>query len=128
MKQDTKRMQQRRQNAASVSNHSFFFHWYGCGSNVCFEETNDPLNTLLTSPLLKDGAAQESQYELRKRQLTAELASVELKLNQKKKLIQSKRRSTIGSIGDGILSDSKKSRRRKLVEADLDNTLGNDGT
>ncbi|CAO3694339.1 unnamed protein product [Umbelopsis ramanniana] len=90
LKQDTKRMQQRRQNAAS------------------------------------DGAAQESQYELRKRQLTAELASVELKLNQKKKLIQSKRRSTIGSIGDGILSDSKKSRRRKLVEADLDNTLGND--
>ncbi|KAH8553072.1 hypothetical protein BGW37DRAFT_281640 [Umbelopsis sp. PMI_123] len=73
-----------------------------------------------------DGTAQESQYEIRKRQLTAELASVELKLNQKKKLIQTKRRSTIGSIGDGITADSKKSRRRKLVEADLDNTLGND--
>jgi hypothetical protein len=121
-------MQQRRQNAASVSNQFFLSLVYGCGRDVWFEETKDPLNTLLTSPLLKDGAAQESQYELRKRQLTAELASVELKLNQKKKLIQSKRRSTIGSIGDGILSDSKKSRRRKLVEADLDNTLGNDGT
>ncbi|KAI8575961.1 hypothetical protein K450DRAFT_259174 [Umbelopsis ramanniana AG] len=91
LKQDTKRMQQRKQNAAS------------------------------------DGTAQESQYEIRKRQLTAELASVELKLDQKKKMIQSKRRSTIGSIGDGIMSESKKSRRRKLVEADLDNTLGNDG-
>ncbi|KAI9280168.1 Spc19-domain-containing protein [Umbelopsis sp. AD052] len=87
LKEDTKRMQQRKQNAAS------------------------------------DGTAQDSQYELRKRQLTAELASIELKLDQKKKMIQAKRRTT---IGDGIMSESKKSRRRKLVEADLDNTLGND--
>ena len=70
--------------------------------------------------------AQESQYEIRKRQLTAEVASIELKLEQKKKLIQSKRRSTLG-YSEGIASDLKKSRRRKLAEADLDHSLGNDG-
>lgn len=70
------------------------------------------------------GASQESPYEIRKRQLTAELASIELKLNQKKKQIQSKRRTTAG--GSDAL-DQKKSRRRKFVEADLDHSLGNDG-
>jgi len=69
------------------------------------------------------GASQESPYEIRKRQLTAELASIELKLNQKKKQIQSKRRTTAG--GSDAL-DQKKSRRRKFVEADLDHSLGND--
>jgi hypothetical protein len=56
--------------------------------------------------------------------LTAELASIELKLNQKKKQIQSKRRTT-GGGSDAL--DQKKSRRRKFVEADLDHSLGNDG-
>lgn len=62
----------------------------------------------------------------RKRQLLAELATVELKLSQKQKVIKSQKPNHSSTMMD-VSKDQKTSRRRKFMEADMDGLLGNDG-
>jgi hypothetical protein len=56
----------------------------------------------------------------------AELATVELKLSQKQKVIKSQQPTHSNTMAD-VSKVQKKSRRRKFMEADMDNSLGNDG-
>ncbi|CAM0137490.1 hypothetical protein VKS41_003147 [Umbelopsis sp. WA50703] len=72
-----------------------------------------------------EGTVQESLFEQRKRQLMAELATVELKLSQKQKVIKSQQPTHSNTMAD-VSKVQKKSRRRKFMEADMDNSLGND--
>ncbi|KAG2181278.1 hypothetical protein INT43_008861 [Umbelopsis isabellina] len=72
-----------------------------------------------------EGTAQESPLQQRKRQLMAELATIELKLSQKQKAIKSQRPNHSSTMVD-VSKDQKPSRRRKFMEADMDGSLGND--